>query len=161
MTSIGGQATSEPSCTNLGVGKVLCAARSATGGITSTIHNGTIWSAFSNIVATTISPPSCASDSALGAICATRTINQNVLVYRHSGAAWSAAINVGGNATNDPNCAKTGVAGRVTYFARGTEMSLWRNQFNGGAWSAAGWSGWLSLGGFHRLTASCAMTTIG
>jgi hypothetical protein len=83
------------------------------------------------------------------------------LVYRHSGAAWSTAINVGGNATNDPNCAKTGVAGRVTYFARGTEMSLWRNQFNGGAWSAAGWSGWLSLGGFHRLTASCAMTTIG
>jgi hypothetical protein len=98
-------------------------------------------------------------------ICAVNGLNttsktQPLLVNRFNGTTWQGFLNTGGTPTTEPTCTATGVSGQVVCFARGTDSALWRNEFNGGAWSLTGWGGWGSLGGFVGKS-SCSMVSSG
>ena len=163
--SVGGQLTSAPSCTSFSAGKVLCVARSVSGGLTWSAFNGTAWSAFGNLTANTISAPGCAGDGAGGAICAVNTLipaskTQPVMVNRFNGTSWQGFLNTGGLPTTEPTCTATGISGHVVCFARGTDTALWLTQFSGGSWNISHWTAWGSLGGLVGKS-SCSEVTAG
>jgi hypothetical protein len=152
-----GQLASAPSCATLHAGRVLCAARSATGGLTSTVFSGTTWSAFDSQPANITSEPGCSRDDNAMVICAMRDTTGKILVNRYNGSSWDGFLNISGLASEGPICTNLGLTGQVACFARGTDLALWGARFNGGAWSTAHWSAWGSLGGSAYSKASCGV----
>src|SRR5262249_7370733 len=139
--------------------RVLCAARAANGGLTSSVFNGTSWSKFDNQAATAVSAPSCASDDAGRVVCAMIDTTAKVIVNRFNATAWEGFLNIAGTATGEPNCTDLGIANHVVCFARGLDMAYWGNHFLGGSWSTGQWQGWASLGGQVRSQGSCGVIT--
>jgi hypothetical protein len=164
LVKAGGQITSGPSCAELTAGNVLCVGRSTAGGFTSSIFNGTTWSAFKTLNGSTVSEPGCGSDNAGNVICiATTTSTWSIVAARFSGAAWSGFINIAGKSTSDRySCtALGGTFGVLSCFARGSDESVNVNDFKGGAWTVANWSGWSSLAGAANPGTSCSQLSTG
>jgi len=139
----------------------LCAARSATGGLASTVFSGSAWSKFDNQSATSTSAPGCGSDEAGRVICAMRDKTGKIIVNRYNGTGWDGFINIGGLASGEPVCGEFGVSGEAVCFARGTDVGLWGTRFAGGAWSPAQWTGWGSLGGPVASKGACSLLSTG
>jgi len=51
--------------------------------------------------------------------------------------------------------------GVLSCFARGTDEAVYVNDFKGGAWTVANWSGWSNLAGAANPGTSCSQSTTG
>jgi hypothetical protein len=94
---------------------------------------------------------------------ATSTTTWNVVAARFSGTSWTGFINLGGSSTSDRySCtAPGGSFGVLTCQARGNNEAAFINNFKGGSWITANWSGWLSIGGSVNPGSSCAQSASG
>lgn len=134
----------------------MCSARNVSGGLTSSVFNGSTWASFATASAQTTGGPGCASDGAGNVICAVVSTTGTVLVNRFNGASWASFIDIGGRATSGVNCTPMDISGQVACFARGTDSSYWGNRFNGGLWSINQWGRWGTLLGLVNPGGSCA-----
>jgi len=149
---------SAPSCAALSSGKAVCAARSSLDGIVSAVYSGKSWAASSWSVPAVVSdtvygPVECTPDEAGHAVCAYLALGSTTKV-REFGTAWSAAINIAGFATSPATCTDAGVGGKIACFAI-SEGGVYGQQFVGGSFTAANWTGWGSIGG-TASSVSCA-----
>ncbi len=149
---------SAPSCAALSGGKALCAGRSYEDGIVSAVYSGKSWTASSwtnpaVVVDAVYGPVECTPDDVGNAICAYLATGSTTKV-REFETAWSAAINIAGLATTPATCTDAGVGGKAACFAI-SEGGVYGQQFLGGSFTAAKWTGWGSIGGAGS-SVSCA-----
>jgi len=150
---------SAPSCAALSGGKAVCAGRSYEDGIVSAVYSGKSWAAssWSNpavVVDAVYGPVECTPDDVGDAICAYLSLGSTTKV-REFTTAWSTAINIAGFATKPATCTDAGVGGKAACFTTSTDGALYGQQFLGGTFTAAHWTGWGSIGGSIN-TFSCA-----
>jgi hypothetical protein len=150
---------SAPSCAEYAAGEVLCAARSATGGLAWTLFNGKNWSAFSNLSTTAISAPSCTTDSNSGIICAIFSTGNATLVNRYSDGGWAGFLNLEGTSGGEPDCSSLNSGGRVACFAKAYFSQIFGTRFNGGSWVANNRTAYATLGGTPGDNANCSTQT--
>jgi hypothetical protein len=150
--AVAGSFGSAPSCAPLTAGGVLCAARSTTGLLAGTFYSGGAWMASSwktlkEARSLVYSPVSCTADNVGDVVCGWVTTASGGATRKSDGTAWGAEVDLSGAATNPLFCTEAGVAGAVGCFASGISSGLYFNEFNGGTFDAANWSGWDYLGG--------------
>jgi hypothetical protein len=159
--TIKGTLYSAPSCANFSAGQVVCVARNSTGGLSWTHYNGSAWSAFATLKTSTVSPPSCTSDDNGGAVCSVYTTANQTLVTRFNGTTWAGFLNVGGTAGGVPDCTAMNSGGKVACFAKAYNSGIYASVFNGGAWTAADWTGYAGISGNVNDNASCTSQAAG
>ena len=137
-------------------GEVLCAARSASGGLAYSIYNGTSWSAFKTVATSAVSAPGCATDNVGGVICAFVTTNGATVANRYTAGAWEGFLNLGGEAAGDPMCSSVDSGGKVACFAEAYNSGMiYGAEFLGGTWTPSNWTAFGALGGTVGNNASC------
>ena len=151
----------QPSCAELKAGQVLCTARSATGGLSWSLYNGTAWSKFANLSTSTVSAPSCTSDHRGGVICAVFTSAEATLVNRFNGTSWEGFLNLGGIAGGNPDCTFFSTIDPVVCFAKAIGDSIFVTVFDGGNWVMGSWSTYFDLQGVANDNASCTSQATG
>jgi hypothetical protein len=94
---------------------------------------------------------------------ATSTATWNVVAARFTGTTSNAFISIGGSSTSDRyTCTPLGgTFGTVSCSARATNSALFINNFKGGSWSPASWTGWGGIGGAVNGGTSCAQAATG
>ncbi len=155
-SSLASPLSSDPTCAELAVGHALCAALDANGNVAAATFNGTAWTSLPTIVTVAYSPVSCTPDDRGHAICVWTTLLNQVQAVEFDGVKWLGQIDLGGRAFGPPACTDGDVhSGAVLCYYTGTDTEIYGNNFSGGAWSAAGWSGWGAAGG-SLTSSSCA-----
>jgi hypothetical protein len=155
----GGALYSGPSCVKLPGGKVLCVARSASGGLTSSVFDGVAWGPFVNVAGSVISRPGCATDEAGGVVCAVINPGNGLSAIRYAGTSWGAFTSIGGVAgSDDVRCStlQSSAPYRLSCLVTGTNGVVYINSFTGTLWA-----GWFSLGLQTSYGATCGVTVSG
>lgn len=153
-------AFSNPSCTALLFGQVLCAVVGRRGVLHVNQFDGNTdtWNGFQNLGGRAISDPSCAAAAVTGSsgpiICAVIGPDSALCVNVFDGSAWSGFQRLGGVAFSNPSCTFLQGIGGVGFAGLcavvGRDGALLVNSFDGSAWS-----GFQSLGGIAISNPSC------